>query len=179
MSVRVFVALDLPPLARRALARFRDEAADAAVWRPVADDALHLTLAFLGHRPEGDIAAAEAVLAGLPGAAPALRLGGALLLPPRRARVLCAVVDDLDGDLAALQAAASDGLARAGLYIPERRPFRPHATVARLRAGARAPRSVDAAPEPARFAGAAVTLYRSRLGRQGARYEPLARRALG
>jgi RNA 2',3'-cyclic 3'-phosphodiesterase len=179
VSVRLFVALDLPLLARRALARFRDEAADAAVWRPVTDDALHVTLAFLGHRPEEDVAAAETVLAGLPAAAPALRLGGALLLPPRRARVLCAVVEDLDGALAALQAAASDGLAAAGLYTPERRPFRPHATVARLRSGARPPRSVGAAPDPVTLAGEAVTLYRSRLARQGARYEPLARRALG
>jgi RNA 2',3'-cyclic 3'-phosphodiesterase len=179
VSVRLFVALDLPPAAREALARFRDAAADPAVWRPVGDDALHLTLAFLGHRPEDDVDAAGAVVAGLPGLAPPLRLAGAVLLPPRRARVLCAAVEDVEGALAALQAAASAGLQAAGLYTPERRPFRPHATVARLRAGARPPRSVAAAPDPVAFAGAAVTLYQSRLGRAGARYEPLTRRPLG
>jgi RNA 2',3'-cyclic 3'-phosphodiesterase len=179
VSVRLFVALDVPPDARRALAEFRDAAADPAVWRPVADEALHLTLAFLGHRPEDDVAAAEAVLAGVPDAAPPLRLAGALLLPPRRARVLCAAVEDPQGVLAALQAAVSDGLEAVGLYTPERRPFRPHATVARLRTGARPPRTVEAEPEELAFPGAAVTLYRSRLGRAGARYEALARRTLG
>ena len=35
VSLRLFVALDLPEAARAALAAFRDEAADPAVWRPV------------------------------------------------------------------------------------------------------------------------------------------------
>ncbi len=35
------------------------------------------------------------------------------------------------------------------------------------------------APAPLRFPGAAVTLYRSRLSRAGAHYEPLARAELG
>ena len=84
-----------------------------AVWRPVGDDALHLTLAFLGHRPEEEVAVVEELLAGLPGAAPPLALAGALLLPPRRARVLCAAVEDPDGLLGALQAAASAALGGA------------------------------------------------------------------
>jgi len=178
VSVRLFVALDLPHAARHALARFRDAAAEPEVWRPVADEALHVTLAFLGHRPEEDIDTAAAVLAGLPACAPPLRLAGALLLPPRRARVLCAAIQDDEGVLAALQGAASAGLENAGIYTPERRPFRPHVTVARIRAGARAPREVAAAPEPLAFSGAAVTLYQSRLARSGARYEPLASREL-
>ena len=55
MKLRLFVALDLPAPARAALAAFRAAAADPAVWRPVPDEALHLTLAFLGHRPEADV----------------------------------------------------------------------------------------------------------------------------
>jgi 2'-5' RNA ligase len=178
MSVRLFVALDLPPEARAALARFRDTAVDPAVWRPVGDEALHLTLAFLGHRPEEDVAVAGGLIDGLPAAAPPLRLAGALLLPPRRARVLCAAVKDEEGLLGELQATAAAALAGAGLYTPERRPFRPHATVARLRSGARAPAAVEGAPDPLAFAGAAVTLYRSHLARGGARYEALASRRL-
>jgi 2'-5' RNA ligase len=46
-------------------------------------------------------------------------------------------------------------------------------TVARLRAGARAPRALDAAPEQLSFSAGAVTLYRSLLRRGGAVYEPL------
>jgi 2'-5' RNA ligase len=72
------------------------------------------------------------------------------------------------------------GLAEAGLHEPERRPFRAHATVARLRAGARSPRPGGAGgPEPVAFAGEALTLYRSHLARAGARYEPVERIALG
>jgi RNA 2',3'-cyclic 3'-phosphodiesterase len=104
-----------------------------------------------------------------------LALTGALLLPPRRARVLCASLDDLDGTLAALQSRVSEGLAAAGVYEPEKRPFRAHATVARLRPRARAPRTVTAAPPPLEFHGEAVTLFVSRLHPHGARYEALSR----
>ena len=176
MSVRLFVAADLPVPVRTELARFRD-AADPAVWRPVADDALHVTLAFLGHRPEGDADLAAAAIDAAAGPVPRLALGAALLLPPRRARVLCAAVHDPDGALSALQQRVSDGLEAAGIYTPERRAFRAHATVARLRTGARAPRALPdgLAPERLEFGADAVTLYRSHLGRGGARYEPLHR----
>jgi RNA 2',3'-cyclic 3'-phosphodiesterase len=174
-DLRLFVALELPPAARDALAAFRDAAADPAVWRPVAADALHLTLAFLGRRPAGDVAVIDGVLRAAAGPAPRLALAGALLLPPRRARVLCAALDDLDGTLAQLQARVSDGLAAAGVYTPEKRPFRAHATVARLRPRERAPRAVEAGPEPLEFPGEALTLFESRLHPHGARYEPLVR----
>ena len=174
MSVRLFVALDLPPAARSALARFRDAAADPAVWRPLSESSFHVTLAFLGHRPEDDVERVAAVLRALdPWQAPELALGDGLLLPPRRARVLTVALTDPGGPLAKLQAAVSAGLSAAGLYEPEARPFRPHVTVARVRAGARAPRTLDAAPERLAFSAGAVTLYRSRLGRGGAVYEPL------
>jgi 2'-5' RNA ligase len=106
-----------------------------------------------------------------------LTIAGALLLPPRRARVLCAALTDPDGTLVALQQRVSDGLEAEGLYTPEKRPFRAHATVARLRSGARSPRDLPdgLAPEPLEFHVAAVTLYRSHLGRGGARYEALHR----
>jgi RNA 2',3'-cyclic 3'-phosphodiesterase len=174
--LRLFVALDLPAQARAALAAFRDAAADPAVWRPLPDEALHLTLAFLGRRPEGDVASVERVLTAAAGPAPPLALGGPLLLPPRRPRVLCADVEDREGVLAALQARVSEGLASAGVYVPEKRPFRAHATVARLRPRARAPREGPAeGPEPLAFRGEAVTLYASHLHPAGARYEALAR----
>jgi 2'-5' RNA ligase len=183
--VRLFVALELPEPARAALAAFRD-AADPVIWRPVPDAALHITLAFLGNRPEEDATTVSAVLRavvaarepGAAAAAPALGLGAALLLPPRRPRVLCVSVSDPTGALAALQSAVSAGLAAAGVFEPEARPFRAHATVARLRPGARAPRSIAAAPDPVGFAGGPLTLFRSRLHPHGARYEPLTRVSL-
>jgi 2'-5' RNA ligase len=179
VSLRLFVAADLPAPVRTELARFRD-AADPAVWRPVGDEALHITLAFLGHRPEGDADLAAAAIDAAAGPVPRLALGGALLLPPRRARVLCAEVHDPGGELAALQQRVSNGLEAAEIYTPERRAFRAHATVARLRSGARPPRRLPdgLTPEPLEFGAEAVTLYRSHLGRGGARYEPLHRVAL-
>jgi 2'-5' RNA ligase len=177
--MRLFVALDLPDEAVAALAAFRDATADPAVWRPLGDATLHVTLAFLGHRPDEDVAEVGAVLAGLAAREPpALALGEALLLPPRRARVLTVALADPSGALAALQAELSAALAAAGVYEPEARPFRPHVTVARLRPGARPPRAVDPAPEPIAFRAGSVVLYRSHVGRGGARYEPLVTRKL-
>jgi RNA 2',3'-cyclic 3'-phosphodiesterase len=173
--LRLFVALELPASVRDALVAFREAAADPDVWRPVAPEMIHLTLAFLGRRPAAEVPAIDEVLYASVGPAPRLTLGDALLLPPRRARVLCASVSDPDGTLAALQSRVSDGLAAAGVYTPETRPFRAHATVARLRPRARAPRSVDAAPDPLEFRGEALTLFVSRLHPSGARYEPLVR----
>jgi RNA 2',3'-cyclic 3'-phosphodiesterase len=177
-ALRLFVALELPPAVRSALASFRDAAAEPSVWRPVAEDALHLTLAFLGRRPADDVPAIERVLHAAAGPAPRLALAGAVLLPPRRARVLCAALDDPDGTLGELQARVSDGLAAAGVYVPEKRPFRAHATVARLRPRERAPRTVSATPEPLEFHGESLTLFESRLHPHGARYEPLSRVSL-
>jgi RNA 2',3'-cyclic 3'-phosphodiesterase len=174
-KLRLFVALELPEPARAALVAFCAAAADRDSWRPIGPEALHLTLAFLGHRAEGDVQAIEPMLHAAAGPAPRLALAGAVLLPPRRARVLCAEIDDPDGTLAALQQRVSDGLEAAGVYRPETRPYRAHATVARLRPRARAPRRVTATPEQLEFHGEALTLFVSRLHPSGARYEPLVR----
>jgi RNA 2',3'-cyclic 3'-phosphodiesterase len=179
-TLRLFVALELPSAVRAALVSFREAAAaDSDVWRPIAPEAIHVTLAFLGSRPEEDVDAIDDVLHAAAGTAPRLVLTDALLLPPRRARVLCASLADLDGTLAALQSRVSDGLAAAGVYEPEKRPFRAHATVARLRPRAKPPRTVAATPESLEFHGEALTLFVSRLHPHGARYEPLVRVPLG
>jgi 2'-5' RNA ligase len=175
LKLRLFVALDLPEPARAALVAFRAAAADPAIWRPVADEALHLTLAFLGHRPEADVEAVAAVLRDAPATAPRLTLGRALGLPLKRPRVLTAAIVDHDGTLAELQEWVSDKLAARGLYVPEERAFRPHATVARLRPDAKVAGAKMPGPAPVSFYGEALTLYESRLRRGGARYEPLAR----
>ena len=175
---RLFVALDLPASARAALAELRGRA-DPRVWRPVPDEALHVTLVFLGHLPEGSSKRVGEVVLDCAGPAADLALGPALLLPPRRARVLCAEVEDGSGALGALQGRLAEALAAAGLHEPERRAYRPHATVARLRSGQRAPRTPPEGPGRVPFAGEAVTLYRSRLSRGGAHYEPLERVPVG
>ncbi len=170
MSVRLFVALDLPAAALRALEAFRDAAADQVVWRRLDASTFHVTLAFIGHREQADVARCIAALSAVPVVAPPLVVGRALLLT----RVLTVALEDPTGGLGRLQAAVSAALAGVGVYEPEERPFRPHVTVGRLRKGARPPRRASLPdPEPVGFTGGPVVLYRSLLGRGGATYEPL------
>jgi 2'-5' RNA ligase len=178
MSARLFAALELPADVRAALAAFgRTAAGHDHALRPVAEDALHLTLAFLGHRALDEVdPAREAVRAVTGSVAPPLALDGALWLAPRRPHVLTVALQDGDGALAALHARVVEGLASALPWQPEDRPFRPHVTVARVRSGWR-PRVHDLPDAPrATFTAEAVVLFRSHLGGQKpARYEALER----
>jgi 2'-5' RNA ligase len=176
VSARLFVALDVPARVREALGAFgRAAAAEDFALRPVRDDALHVTLAFLGHRPLDDVEPAREAVREVAMPVPELQLGKALWLSPRRPHVLTVEVLDPAGALARLQAAVTAALAEAIGYEPERRRFRPHITVARVRRGA-VPRLRGVPdPPPARFGGEALTLYRSWLGGGPARYEPLER----
>jgi 2'-5' RNA ligase len=175
VSARLFVALELPAAVRAQLAAFGHAAANADdALRPVAEDALHATLAFLGHRDEADIAPAAAAVRDTDPVAPALALGDPLWLAPRRPHVLTVALDDRDGVLTDLRNRLVERLAAALEWEPERRRFRPHVTVARVRRG---PRPNSSLPDPpkATFTGEAVTLLRSHLGRGPARYEALER----
>jgi 2'-5' RNA ligase len=182
MSARLFAALELPAEVRAGLAAFGREAAshDRAL-RPAREDALHLTLAFLGHRALDEVDPAREAVRGVAGSpAPVLTLADALWLAPRRPHVLTVALNDADGVLGALQAAVVERLAGALPWQPETRPFRAHITVARVRREWR-PR-VDELPDPpqATFTAGAVVLFRSHLGGRGpARYEALERAELG
>jgi 2'-5' RNA ligase len=179
VSARLFAALDLPAPVRDALGAFgRAAADDDFALRAVRDDALHVTLAFLGHRSLDDIDPAREAVRAVAAPVPDLALGEVLWLSPRRPHVLTVEVVDPAGALVALQARVVEALAEAVGFEPERRRFRPHVTVARVRHGA-APRRRGLPEAPsASFAGEALTLYRSWLGRGPARYEPLERVAL-
>lgn len=174
--VRLFVALELPEDVRDALIRWRGRlpVGDSGL-RVIAREDLHATLCFLGWRWSNEIeaiGAACAVLAARP--TPRLRLGEGTWLPPRRPRVLAISLEDDTGSLAALQAALSGTLAAGGWYEPEKRPYLGHVTVARAARGFRAPGAALPAPRALEFHASRVRLYRSRLLRSGARYEPLA-----
>ena len=180
MSARLFAALELPAPVRDALGAFgRAAAADDFALRAVRDDALHVTLAFLGHRALDDIDPARDAVREVAAPVPDLALGDALWLAPRRPHVLTVEVADATGALPALQERVVAALVEAVGYEPDRRRFRPHVTVARVRRGA-APRQRGLPDAPsASFAGEAVTLYRSWLGGGPARYEALERVPLG
>ena len=178
-TARLFAALELPAAVRADLAAFGRAAAEHDhALRPVAEDAMHLTLAFLGHRPLEEIDPARAAIRGVGTIAPSLSLGEPLWLAPRRPHVLTVALDDVGGALASLRAQVVERLAEALPWEPEARPFRPHITVARVRRDVRPHgRALPVAPQ-ASFAGEAVVLLRSHLGRGPARYEELERIAL-
>ena len=174
---RLFVALELPDDVRDALVSWRAGALRGGPeLRLIAAEHLHVTRCFLGWQGVGEVEPiAQACASAAADAAPArLALGTAVWLPPRRPRVLATEVVDPGGALGALQAVLSAALQSGGWYEPERRPFLPHVTVARVRAGTPVGSGPPEPPPPLGFTGSQVMLYRSHLARAGARYEALA-----
>ena len=177
---RLFLALDLPEPARASLVSWRDAlVAGRADLRPVRAEAMHVTLVFLGWQDESAAPKiAEAAFAALPGGPPPrLTPAGVRSLPPRNPRLFALDLEDEGGRASALQAAASGALEAGGWYRPEKRPFWPHLTLARVKRGERrvAPLPDEPPPPSEPFEAPVVTLYRSTLRPQGALYEPLAR----
>ena len=180
----MFLALDLPEEAREELVRWRDALlASRTDVRPVRPEALHVTLVFLGWQDQSAAdRIAETAFGALPAAAPP-RLAATEVkpVPPRNARLFALDLEDEGGRATDLQAAMSDALEAGRFYRPEKRPFWPHITLARVKRGERrVPPPPDDPPPPAeRFEASVVTLYRSTLRPQGALYEPLARTVAG
>ena len=176
---RLFLALDLPEPARASLVAWRDTLLDGRRdLRPVRPEALHVTLVFLGWQDESAAAKiAEAAFEALPSApGPRLAPAGVRSVPPRNPRLFALDLEDEDGRATALQAAASAALEAGGWYRPEKRPFWPHLTLARVKRGERRAQPLPDHPPPSEpFETPVVTLYRSTLRPQGSLYEPLAR----
>jgi RNA 2',3'-cyclic 3'-phosphodiesterase len=178
---RMFVALDLPARVREGLAGWGEVELGDPALRPVRPENLHITLAFLGSRPEKDAERVAAAVAECAGPAPLVELGDPVGRPPRRPRLLA--LPALSPGAEAMQARLGELLVAEGLYEPEKRPFWPHVTVARVRPegrGSRRPKQVESAPKELppglseAFYGVRLTLYRSELQPSGARYVPLA-----
>jgi RNA 2',3'-cyclic 3'-phosphodiesterase len=173
----MFVALDLPEDRRSELAAWRDElVAGRSDLRPVAPEALHVTLVFLGWQAEKDVERiAEAAFGAASGEAPELEAAGVRPLPPRRPRLYALDLTDEEGRASELQGAMSRALEAERFYRPEKRPFWPHVTLARVKRGRRAEPLPELAAPAGAFEAVDLTLYRSILRPQGAVYEPLAR----
>ena len=179
---RLFVALDLPESVRSEIEAWGREALRDPALRRAAPASLHITLAFLGYLPEKEIERLAAIVAASEAAAPTIELGDPVARPPRGQPRLFALPADSPGAVA-LQAELRERLVAEGLYKPEKRPFWPHLTVARVRPegrGSKRPRRVSKRPgalpkallRP--FGGVRMTLYRSELQPRGAQYTPLA-----
>ena len=180
--VRAFFALPLTPeavaacgRAREALRR-RSERSQIAV-RFLPDDALHLTLCFLGAVERSALpdfvrvleasARVEPFSAGFSG------LGA--FSSAKRARVVVAELADAEGRLTALAEAVSRGAEKLGVPLEER-AFRPHVTLARLKRPSDVSDWLDhASLEPVVASFGEVRLYESHLDPSGASYSVLAR----
>jgi 2'-5' RNA ligase len=181
--VRCFFAVELPPSSREAVqvavAGMREQVPEGVRW--IDPEAVHLTLKFLGELPP------EALPKLLARAASRLvreqpftvELAGTGAFPHgRAASVIWIGVGEGASGLARL-ARKLDAAGRGAGAPRERRPFRAHLTVGRLRE----PRPVAverlAGPDSAGFRVEEVVLYESRLSSSGASYAPLARLPLG
>jgi 2'-5' RNA ligase len=179
---RLFVALDLPDEVRAGIVAWRREALADPALRPVAPESLHITLAFLGYLPEKEIPRLAEIVGASGGRAVSIALGAPVQRPERGRPRLFALPVDSPAAIA-LQAGIQEKLVEARLYEPEKRPFWPHVTVARVRReerGSQRPALVTRPPESLpkdllhSFLGVRVTLYRSQLQPLGAQYTPLA-----
>jgi RNA 2',3'-cyclic 3'-phosphodiesterase len=161
--LRLFCALRLSEDVLDAITAWQDEHTRG---RAVPRGNLHVTLAFLGHRPVEEL---EPIVAATRAAAAA---AGPIELEPLRyretrsvgmlvladeARAATALAEDLHARLEAL-----------GVYEREQRRWLPHLTVVRFR---ERPRLRPPLPELGAFAPSDAAVYLSRLRSSGAQYE--------
>lgn len=188
---RLFVALDPPEPVRRRIAQLQAElrrvagrAAGDVRWVEPAH--VHVTLQFLGAVPAERVPAIEAALREAAAAAAPLGLevkGAGGFPSARSARIVWLGVSGDLAPLTALVAEVGRRLSPLG-FAPETRPFAAHLTVGRSQdrggvpglAGALAAASgSDGTP----WRATEVVLFESHLSPAGARYEAVARFALG
>jgi RNA 2',3'-cyclic 3'-phosphodiesterase len=169
---RLFCALRLPGETLEALSGWQAEHLHDG--RTVPREHLHITLAFLGHRPVHEL---DSILEALRGAAAA---AGAIRLVPERYRetrsVGMLVLRDLDGTAGRLADDLHGRLERLGVYEREQRPWLPHVTVLRFR---QRPRLKPPLPALGEFMPSDAAAYHSVLRSGGAQYFVVESVALG
>lgn len=174
--LRLFCALRLPTEAVGELASW--QLTSLRGGHIVPPENLHVTLAFLGSRPAGDVgtvvAALESAALGSSGIAFRVRAY-------RETRgVGMLVLDDEENRARELAERLHERLESRGLYRREARPWRPHLTVLRFREHATRSRlspNLDSLPQT--FAPSDAAVFISRLRSGGARYDVLEAVALG
>ena len=194
--MRTFVALDIEAEICRRIEDFIAEVRGLeAHARWVSADSLHVTLKFIGEKPDSMVEKVREALGGIRRPPIELSFRGTGFFPnPGSARVFWVGIEAGSG-LLALQKEVEQALAGLGIE-PEERAFSPHLTLARAAGGSGAParragdkpgrqfaRVRQALEEgPARDFGTMVArdffLYRSQLSPKGARYTKIARYAL-
>jgi RNA 2',3'-cyclic 3'-phosphodiesterase len=170
--LRLFLALRLPEEALDELERWRR--AELRDIRLVPREHLHVTLAFLGHRPAEELGIVVGALR------EAASGEGEIRLTPSRYRetrtVSMVVLDDEEGRAAAFASGLHERLEQLGVYRREARPWLPHVTLARFRVR---PHLRPKPPRQRTFVPSDAAAYLSRLRPGGAEYRVLESVALG
>ncbi len=145
--MRLFVAIEIPPGVRAAIADFIREfmpIAPQAKW--VRRENMHITLKFLGQVDPGRLAAVQSALAAIRSDTPVTldfhRLG--FFPNEKRPRVFW-IGTEASANLKILAAEIDQSLHKLGFPL-EDRPFTPHITLARINTPGISPRLASAAP---------------------------------
>jgi RNA 2',3'-cyclic 3'-phosphodiesterase len=165
--IRLFCALQLPDSVLDRLVEWQSRFPGGA-FRAVPRENLHLTLAFLGHRPLGEVEPIAVELGR------AVQGAGRILLTPvgykeTRSVGMLVFVDD-DGAAGRLASSLHARLQRLGVYEPEQRPWLPHLTVVRFR---ERPRLAPEVPGLGAVSPSGAAVYHSVLRPAGAQYAVL------
>jgi 2'-5' RNA ligase len=170
------VAIEIDAAAKTRLQTVLDpwiERFPAARWVPQAN--WHVTLVFLGptsQRLIGWVNAQVAAVAGSSRPFPAALVGLGAFPSTRRAGVVWAGLDDPGGDCGALAVGLGEALSEE--FEMDRRPFRPHVTVARSDPPLKLPQDFAAtqlSTDP--FRVERMIVFRSTQARPAPRYEPV------
>jgi RNA 2',3'-cyclic 3'-phosphodiesterase len=167
--LRLFCALRLPDEAVEKLSRWQaDTFAGADGVRVLGREQLHVTLAFLGHRPAGELDGIVTELrAAARGGEPAALTATGYRETRSVGMLVCA---DEGGRAARLAVDLHERLERLGVYERERREWLPHITVIRFR---QPPRLRPPLPELGTVVTSEAAVYMSILRPSGAQYEVL------
>lgn len=173
--MRAFLALPMPDDIAAALVRLQS---GIPFGRPVPEDNLHLTLAFLGDAPEDALEDLHDLLTVLHAPPVEIRFTGIDSFTEADRGLIFATVERTEA-LQALHDRMASLCRQAGLDLPRRR-FRPHVTLMRANrrpdgpARDRLAAALGPRPDLPGFTATAITLYHSTLTPRGAIHDPLA-----
>jgi 2'-5' RNA ligase len=170
--LRLFLALRLPDDALDEIEEW--QRSELRGVRILPCDHLHVTLAFLGHRPAEELYAIAGALEDAASRAREIRLTPVRYRETRSVGML--VLHDAGGHATALANDVQARLEALGVYERERRRWLPHLTVARWR---ERPGLQVSSPPGRTFVPSDAAAYVSRLHAAGARYAVLKSVALG
>src|SRR5262249_19033999 len=138
-DMRIFVALDIEESIRERISRFLDGVrAFAPEARWVRPESLHVTLKFIGEKPDEEVDRVKQALASVRAAPVSMTFGSYGFFPTARSARVFWLGLETGPELADL--AGTIDQSTAALGIPkEERPFSPHLTLARSGGGSGAP----------------------------------------